>query len=135
MIIKEVIEYDYNYAEYIVTDGTYDLRCMCLSVPLADGKTPVPSMEVKKLYAFTFNGELQLKRIQNTCDFTQQLKTLQYSVRGHILDIKNAIVALGNFIISLEYFFPNGLPNEYSENDCVEFCVDRFDCVLEGYED
>ena len=35
MYIKEVLKYDWNYAEYIVTDGKYDLKCMCESVPFS----------------------------------------------------------------------------------------------------
>lgn len=31
---KKIIEYVYNYAEYIVTDGKYDINCICDSVPL-----------------------------------------------------------------------------------------------------
>ena len=40
MHIKKVLEYDYNYAQYIVTDGRNDVKCVCMSVPLPNGKKP-----------------------------------------------------------------------------------------------
>ena len=52
MKIKRILEYDYNYAEYIVTDGKYDIVCMCLSVPLENDNEPKIWMKVENLYAF-----------------------------------------------------------------------------------
>ena len=46
--IKHILEYDYNYAEYIVTDGKYDIVCMCLSVPL-ENNNPKIGMKVDSL--------------------------------------------------------------------------------------
>lgn len=39
MEIKHILEYDYNYAEYIVADGKHDIVCMCLSFPLESNKS------------------------------------------------------------------------------------------------
>ena len=44
MHIKKVLEYDYNYAQYIVTDGRNDVKCVCMSVPLPNGKKPENSV-------------------------------------------------------------------------------------------
>ena len=49
MEIKQILEYDYNYAEYIVTDGKYDIVCMCLSVPLENNNEPKIGMKVDSL--------------------------------------------------------------------------------------
>ena len=50
MKIKQILEYDYNYAEYIITDGKYYIVCMCLSVPLRNNKVPKIDMKIEKLY-------------------------------------------------------------------------------------
>ena len=47
--IKHILEYDYNYAEYIVTDGKYDIVCMCFSVPLENNNDPKIGMKVDSL--------------------------------------------------------------------------------------
>ena len=52
MQIKEILQYDWNYAEYIVTDGMNDLMCMCNSVPLPDNKSPMVGMKISGIYAF-----------------------------------------------------------------------------------
>ena len=52
MKISKINEYSYSYAEYLVSDGTYEIRCVCNSVPLADGSEPQIGMPIKMLYAF-----------------------------------------------------------------------------------
>ncbi len=49
MEINHILEYDYNYAEYIVTDGKYDIVCMCLSVPLENNNDLKIGMKVDSL--------------------------------------------------------------------------------------
>ena len=61
MEIKHILEYDYNYAEYIVTDGKYDIVCMCLSVPLENNNDPKIGMKVDSLYTFSYNDSIVLK--------------------------------------------------------------------------
>ena len=65
MKIKRILEYDYNYAEYIVTDGKYDIVCMCLSVPLENDNEPKIGMKVESLYAFSYNDIIKLKISNN----------------------------------------------------------------------
>ena len=48
MEINHILEYDFNYAEYIVSDGKYDIVWMCLSVPL-ENNNPKIGMKVDSL--------------------------------------------------------------------------------------
>ena len=60
MRIKKVLEYDYNY-EYIVTDGINDVKCVCMSVPLPNGRKPERGLNITKIYAFSVEGVILKK--------------------------------------------------------------------------
>jgi len=133
MYIKEILKYDSNYAEYIVTDGNYDIRCMCVSVPLPLNKKPEVGMSVISISAFCFN-DIKIKIINDNKDkfsYIQNEKSwFEYTLRGKIIDVRKALVSVKGFIISLEYDFDSGFPNDYKENDFIEFTVDRLDAKL-----
>lgn len=61
MRIKKVLEYDYNYAEYIVTDGINNVKCVCMSVPLPNGRKPESGLNITKIYAFSVEGVILKK--------------------------------------------------------------------------
>lgn len=132
--IKEVLTYNWNYAEYIVTDGKNEIICMCESVPLSLGKVPKAGMEVLQLYAFTY-GALKLTKVsvdKDGCGFIKKGNDyFDYFLQGKIIDKTKALIRIGNFIISLEKDFYNGLPEIFNCGDSVEFYVDRIDCTLE----
>lgn len=77
MKIKQILEYDYNYAEYIITDGKYDIVCMCLSVPFRNNKVPKIGMKIENLYAFSYNDTINLKiSNSNKCYIKKILKNI-----------------------------------------------------------
>ena len=49
MKISKINEYSYSYAEYMVSDGKQELRCVCNSVPLPCGQEPKIGMAVKNV--------------------------------------------------------------------------------------
>ena len=55
MYIKKIIEYSYSYASYVVSDGNNELKCMCVSVPLPDGREPQCGLEITNIFAFCIN--------------------------------------------------------------------------------
>lgn len=131
MVIKQVLEYDYNYAEYIVTDGEYDLICMCLSVPLSENKAPQIGMLIENIFAFTLNDTIRLTISKNKNHFILKEKEyFKYKVCGNVVDSKRSLIRVFDFIISLEFYYPDGLPTIFKNTDCVEFEVDRFDCTI-----
>ena len=103
MEIKRILEYDYNYAEYIVTDGQFDIVCMCMSVPLENNIEPKIGMKVERLYAFSYDETIKLKISNFKRCFIQK-------------DLKN--------------IYPNGFDTTIKNGDYVEFEVDRIDCTL-----
>ena len=109
MEIKHILEYDYNYAEYIVTDGKYDIVCMCLSVPL-ENNNPKIGMKVDSLYTFSYNDSIILKASNaNKCNIQKDPKNhFKYSLRGIIVDSKKSIIKVFDFIIDLSNDYPNG---------------------------
>ena len=137
MHIKKVIEYDYNYAQYLVTDGKNDVKCVCMSVPLPNGRKPERGLEITKIYAFSVDGVVVNKIIEEK-NMRDEIKkelfdSLGYKLKGRILDSNNSIVQVFNFEIDLEYDYPDGLGEEFKNGDYVEFSVDRLDCIIENY--
>lgn len=134
MKIKEILEYDWNYAEYLVTDGKYDIICMCISVPLPNDIIPKTGMLISNLYAFTLE-DFKIEKIINSLDKKYMIKKgksyFEYSFYGKIIDLKKALVQVFGFIISLEYKFANGLPPIYSVGDFIKIEVDRLDCCIQ----
>ncbi len=132
MEIKCILEYDYNYAEYIVTDGQFDIVCMCMSVPLENNIEPKIGMKVERLYAFSYDDTIKLK-ISNfkRCYIQKDLKSyFKYNLCGIIIDALNAIIKVFDFIIDLKNIYPNGFDTTIKNGDYVEFEVDRIDCTL-----
>lgn len=133
MLIKKVLEYDYNYAEYLVTDGVFDLRCMCISVPLSNGKIPVSGMEVAEIDVFNF-GKTIIKKIDNAIEKKSLIikgkQTFEYLLRGKIIDKNNSLVSIEGFTLSLKNDFEHGFPDGFLEGDYIEFVADRLDATL-----
>ena len=137
MHIKKVLEYDYNYAQYIVTDGRNDVKCVCMSVPLPNGKKPESGLEITKIFAFSVEGVILKKVIEEKNMRDEIIKplfdSLGYKLKGRILDSNKAIVQVFNFEIDLEYDYPEGLGEEFKNGEYVELSVDRLDCIIENY--
>ncbi len=132
MKIKQILEYDYNYAEYIITDGKYDIVCMCLSVPLRNNKVPKIGMKIENLYALSYNDTINLKiSNSNKCYIKKSPeKYFKYKLCGIVVDSINAIIQVFDFIINLQNYYPNGFDSTIKISDYVEFDVDRIDCTL-----
>ncbi len=137
MYIKKVLEYDYNYAQYIVTDGRNDVKCVCMSVPLPNGRKPESGLEITKIYAFSVEGVIVKKIIEEENMRDEIIKplfdSLGYKLKGRILDSNKAIVQVFNFEIDLEYDYPDGMGKDFKNGDYVELSVDRLDCIIENY--
>lgn len=134
MYIKKVVEYDYNYAQYIVTDGKHDVECVCASVPLPNEKEPECGWEISKIYAFSVKGVI-VKKITKENNMRDQIikslfNPLGYKLKGRILDSNNAIVQVYNFKIDLTDDYPDGMGEDFRNDDYVEFSVDRLDCII-----
>jgi len=133
MRIEKVVRYDWNYAEYIVTDGINNIICMCVSVPLPDNKSPQAGMEVSMLYAFAFDDIKIVKIIKEEDKYfliKKGTSYFNYKMRGRIVDKEKALVKIDGLLISLEYHFENGFPSYYSIGDFIDFKVDRLDCSI-----
>ena len=132
MEIKRILEYDYNYAEYIVTDGQFDIVCMCMSVPLENNIEPKIGMKVESLYAFSYDDTIKLKISKfKRCYIQKDLKSyFKYNLCVIIIDTLNAIIKVFDFIIDLKNIYPNGFDTTIKNGDYVEFEVDRIDCTL-----
>ncbi len=132
MEIKRIIEYEYNYAEYEVTDGMHSLICMCLSVPLKHGKEPQVGMKIAKLYAFSFGETINIGIADcKECDI-QKKNYFGYELRGSVLDVNKAIIKIFGFMVDLSDYYPNGFGNVAKIGDYVTFQVDRLDCTILG---
>ncbi|MCB9498418.1 MAG: hypothetical protein H6687_00765 [Bacillales bacterium] len=133
MTVKKISEHDSNYADYIITDGKYDLRCMCISLPLPLNKKTKIGMEVTTIFCFCYKG-IQIKKINEEKDKHPLIKKekgwFHYKLRGKIINAKKSLVSIYGFTISLEYDFENGLPKEYKDDDYIEFMADRLDAKL-----
>lgn len=131
MYIKKVLDYSYNYAEYIVSDGKNDIICMCISVPLSDGKIPKEGMAVSNIYIFSLN-ELSIQKIDKGKEYTHKNNSyFGYEIQGTVIDDKKAIISVFDFKFSLAYEYPDGLPVTFCKGDLVKIAVDRFDCEIE----
>ena len=138
MNIKKVLEYDYNYAEYIVSDGGSDndkeLKCVCMSVPLSDGREPTIGLEITRICAFSVD-ELVINKIIKETEKQDSISKhlynpLGYKLKGRVLDSNQSIVGIFNYKIDLEYDYPDGLGKDFKDGDYVEFSVDRLDCFI-----
>ena len=137
MHIKKVLEYNYNYAQYIVTDGKNDVKCVCMSVPLPNEKKPERGLKITKIYAFSVEG-VMLKKVIEEKNMKDEIiqplfDSLGYKLKGRILDANKAIVQVFNFQIDLEYDYPNGFGEDFKNGEFVELSVDRLDCIIESY--
>lgn len=136
MHIKKVLEYDYNYAQYIVTDGKNDVKCVCMSVPLPNGRKPESGLEITKIYAFRVEGVIVKKIIEEKNKRDEIVKplfdSLGYRLKGRILNSNKAIVQVFNFEIDLDYDYPDGMGEDFKNGDYVELSVDRLDCIIEN---
>ena len=132
MKISKIIEYSYSYAEYQVSDGDKEIRCVCNSVPLPNGLEPQIGMPIKMLYAFCLEDILIRKdQSANGHKITKLGKYgFQYEIVGTILHKKKSLIKVFDFIISLEYFYPNGI-SDFEEGDIVSIIIDRIDCELD----
>lgn len=133
MYIKKVLEYSYSYAEYIVSDGLNNLICMCTSVPLLNGKEPKENMKISNIFVFVYK-DLLIQKVENGEHYIKKNPNnyFGYEIQGTILDIKKALMQVFGFKISLEFEYPNGLPDVYCEGDFIKISVDRFDCEIEN---
>lgn len=134
MYIKKILEYNYNYANYMVSDGDKELKCLCLSVPLPNNKEPEVGMEVLKIYAFTIN-KLEITKVleeKNKKFYVSKTPLIgfDYKIKARIIDCKKAIVEVFNFTISLEFEYENGFSEDFNDGDFIEFKVDRLDCEI-----
>ena len=134
MYIKKILEYNYNYANYMVSDGNKEVKCLCLSVPLPNDREPQVGMEVLKIYAFTVN-KLEIMKVLKEKDKNFYIsKTpligFDYKIKARIVDCKKAVVEVFNFTISLEFEYENGFSEDFKNGDFIEFEVDRLDCKI-----
>ena len=101
MKISKINEYSYSYAEYQVSDGNKEIRCVCNSVPLPNGLEPQIGMSIKMLYAFCF--EDMLIKEEKCANHHRIIKTekygFQYKIIGTILDKKDSLIKVFDFII------------------------------------
>ncbi len=108
-----------------------------MSVPLPTGKKPEIGLEITKIYAFSLEGVIvrKIKEEKNMRDkiIKPLFNSLGYKLRGRILDSNKAIVQVFNFEIDLEYDYPDGMGEDFKNDDYVEFSVDRLDCIIENY--
>ena len=132
MKISKIIEYSYSYAEYQVSDGNEEIICVCNSVPLANGLEPKIGMPIKMLYAFCYeNISIKKEELADCHKITKIGKYgFQYEIIGTILNKKDSLIKAFGFIISLEYFYPNGII-DFEEGDIVSIIIDRIDCELD----
>jgi|GEM_PF-5936305 len=141
MYIEKVLEYAYNYAEYIVSDGKKQLRCVCMSVPLQDGQEPQRNMIISKIYAFSACDDvIVIKKVTQNLQNCDRIKKrlfdpLGYELRGRVLDANNSIIGVFGFEIHLTDHYPNGLPVQFANGDYVEFYASRLDCEIENNPD
>lgn len=138
MFIKKVICYDYNYAEYIVSDGDHELLCMDLTVPLPNMQEPKPNMKISTIFVFSFDDSIKCKKIYESTDkldliIKDKNDYFRYFLRAHIVDLEQAIVEAYGFQISLENYLPDGFDKSFCKGDYIEFVADRLDCLIENF--
>lgn len=132
MEIAKINEYSYSYAEYLVSDGNRELRCVCNSVPLPNNQEPKIGMSVKMLYAFSYIDKIDLIISKDKKYYIQKDKNdyFKYKVCGTIENYSKSLIRVFDFIISLEYYYPDGF-NFILNEGFVEFQLDRLDCDLD----
>ena len=134
MHIKKVLEYNYNYAKYIVSDGHNELKCVCMTVPLPDGREPTIGLEITKICPFSVDGLIinKITKEKGKKDSISKLlfNPLGYKLKGRVLDSNQSTVEIFNYKIDLEYDYPEGLGEDFKDGDYVEFLVDRLDCII-----
>ena len=132
MKVSKINEYSYSYAEYQVSDGDKEIRCVCNSVPLPNGLEPQIGMPIKMLYAFCFEDILIKEEKSANCHKITKLGKygFQYEIIGTILHKKKSLIKVFDFTISLEYFYPNGISG-FEEGDIVSIIIDRMECELD----
>ena len=132
MKISKINEYSYSYAEYQVSDGDKEIRCVCNSVPLPNGLEPQIGMPIKMLYAFCFEDILIKEEKSANCHKITKLGKygFQYEIIGTILHKKKSLIKVFDFTLSLEYFYPNGISG-FEEGDIVSIIIDRMECELD----
>ena len=132
MIIKEVLTYDGdNYAQFIVSDGTYDLLCVCTPVTLPSGfNEPKKGMDISEIVAFAPDG-MNVKRIRDDKNKVYMIKKgknpLNYHLQSKVIDKEIGLVRIGNLIIETDE-----LPEDVVNGDFIEFEVDRLDCDFDS---
>lgn len=126
MKISKILEFNYNYAEYLVSDGSHEIRCRGI---LLVHQEPKVGMSVKTLYACSYAETIDLIISKNRNYYIQKDKkdSFKYKVCGTIKDYQKALIKVFDFIISLEYYYPDGF-NFFLQDGYVEFEVDVFDC-------
>lgn len=132
MKISKINEYSYSYAEYQVSDGDKEIRCVCNSVPLPNGLEPQIGMPIKMLYAFCLEDILIKEEKSANCHKITKIGKygFQYEIVGTILNKMNSLIKVFDFTISLEYFYPNGI-SDFEEGDIVSIIIDRIECELD----
>lgn len=130
MFIKKILEYQWNYAEYIVSDGVNDVICICMSVPLPDNVIPKEGMEIRIIEAFSCD-DIKVNLTNDNSALIQKGKSpLEYLLRGEIINKNQALIKVGNLTISLSNDYPFGFPKGYEIGSFVEFHVDRLDSYI-----
>jgi HEAT repeat protein len=126
MFIKDVLTYDGYYAEYIVTDGEYDLRCMDASMPWPpESKGPEKDMKIAEIVAFS-HEDMNVKRTDNSGYIIKKGKRpLGYHLQAKIVDKDIALVAVGGLIIEIDQ-----LSETFENGEFIEFDVDELDCYI-----
>lgn len=130
MPIKEVLEYRYNYTEYIFLDKNLMWFVCAFSVPLPNGRAHKAGMEVKKIYVFSIQ-DISIKQIED--EWYKNIEILHndyfsYALRDNVFNAKKSLVCIGRLIISLKNDFPNGFPKNILDGDFIQFNIDRLDC-------
>ena len=85
MKIGKINEYSYSYAEYQISDGNMELRCVCNSVPLPFGQEPKVGMPVKMLYAFSYGKLLIIK--EDSLHSHMIIKTEKFGFQYQIIEV------------------------------------------------
>lgn len=108
-----------------------------MSVPLPNGRKPESGLEITKIYAFSVEGVVINKIIEEKNMRDEIIKPLfdsqGYKLKGRILDSDKSIVQVFNFEIDLEYDYPDGMGFDFKNGDYVELSVDRLDCIIKDY--
>lgn len=130
--ISKIVEYCYNYAEFLVSDGIREVICISNDVPLPNNQEPQVGMPVKVLYVFTRYDPIEIFVAEERKYYIKKSDKgyFDYDICGSIYDRAKSLIKVFDFIISLEYEYPDGI-DFLMEGEFVEFHVDRFDCDLD----